>query len=214
MKPLAVFYHCILSNGALPIDTQYACAVMNEQMTALKRSGLAGAAEVISVGVNGDSEDAAMARLFVPTKAAMMIHGKQAVTEIPTLQALRSWLPGHADWYVLYHHIKGVTHPTEPLYARWRKRMEHACVWGWRSCVNDMDNGIDSCGCHWLTPEQFPTLARSAFWGGTFWWATAKYLLTLPPLPPATWANRFAAEDWIGRGPQRPKVRDYYPGWP
>lgn len=215
MKPLAVFYHCILSDGAVPVDTQFACALMFEQMCALKNSGLTEAADVIIIGVNGDEEDAGMARLFAPMKATIVAHGKRSMTEIPTLKILRSWLADHGDWYVLYHHIKGVTHPTEALYARWRNRMEQACVWKWKRCVKDMDEGAEAVGCHWLTPEKYPNLIQGApFFGGTFWWATAKYLSTLPPLPVATWRNRFEAEGWIGKGPTRPKIKDYYPGWP
>ena len=74
--------------------------------------------------------------------------------------------------------------------------------------------GRDSCGAHWMTPEQFPGKVKSPFWGGTFFWATAKFLLSLPPLPPPTWKNRFEAENWIGRGPSRPSVTDYHNGWP
>ena len=119
------------------------------------------------------------------------------------------------DWKVLYHHTKGVTHPTETFLRAWRRRMEKAVVWGWRDCVAELDNGADACGVHWLTPETFPTLVHNfPFFGGTFWFANTNFLMTLPPLPAATWANRFEAEKWIGRGPARPRVKDYYPGWP
>ena len=92
--------------------------------------------------------------------------------------------------------------------------MERMTVWAWRTCVADLANGTDACGCHWLTPEQFPKLVKSPFFGGTFWWAKASYLKTLPQFPAATWANRFEAENWIGRGNPRPRVKDYLPGWP
>jgi hypothetical protein len=214
MKPLAIFYHTILSEGSVPIDTEFACSIMAEQMAALKNSGLLDAASEFYIGINGDESDAQVARLFAPAKAKFLVHGRKATSEIPTMFALRSWLPTHADHYVLYHHIKGCSHPNEPAYAAWRKRMERAVVWGWRNCVADLDRGLDSAGAHWLTPEQFPNLVKSPFWGGTFFWSTAKFLLTLPPLPPPTWANRFAAESWIGTGPRRPNVKDYCPGWP
>jgi hypothetical protein len=213
---IAIFYHCILSGGCIPIETDFACAIMAGQMKALDASGLLDESDELHIGVNGDEGDRDMARLFVPCPHAQyVVHGKGATTEIPTLAYLRSWLPSHPDWLVLYHHIKGVTHPGDVHSAQWRSGMEQAVVWGWRNCVRDLEHGFDSCGAHWLTPEQFPTLVdRCPFWGGTFWWATARFLLTLPPLPPATWANRFEAESWIGRGPRRPRVKDYRPGWP
>lgn len=212
---VAIFYHCILSGGTIPINTEFACRIMVEQMTALTNSGLLAVADEIYIGINGGEDDVQIARLFAPAKTRFIIHGSHATTEIPTLSFLRSWLPGHDGWKVLYHHSKGVTHPTEPLYAAWRRRMEKSVVWGWRDCVAQLDNGVDACGAHWLTPETFPTLVHNCpFFGGTFWFANANFLMTLPPLPPATWANRFEAENWIGRGPARPRVKDYYPGWP
>lgn len=218
MKPLAVFYHCKLS-GTIPdngkaIDTGIACLIMHGQMFALKESGLEGAAQEIHVGLNGNGEDVQLAKLFIPPKARLVVHGKEAVSEIPTLNMIRAFLIQHPDWNVLYHHIKGVTHPNEPMYSRWRERMEAATVWGWRNCVYDLNMGLDSAGAHWLTPEQFPSMTQTCFWGGTFWWATTDFLRTLPPLPDPTWANRFEAELWIGRGPRRPIVHDYFPGWP
>ena len=209
---LALFYHCILSGGSVLINTEFACSILMEQMTALARSGLLEAATEFHVGINGSEEDLELARLFVPAKARFIMHGAGSTTEIPTLQHLQRWLPSHEDWKVLYHHQKGVTHPREPAYAVWRRRMERACVWNWRLCLDALANGSDACGCHWLTPQGFPKLVRSPFFGGTFWWANASYLKTLPGLPIATWENRFEAEMWIGRS--KPRVKDYLPGWP
>jgi hypothetical protein len=215
MHPICVVYHCILSGGSVPIDTEIACRILHDQMRALKDSGLLDAADEFHVGVNGGHEDAEIVRMFSPClKVDIREHGPGATSEIPTLKWLREWLPAHSDWYVLYHHMKSITHPTDPFYARWRQRMEKHVVWNWRACVAQLDHGVDACGCHWLTPEQFPSVHNCPFFGGTFYWATAKFLLTLPPLPEPTWANRFEAENWIGRGPRRPRIMDFHPGWP
>lgn len=213
---LGIFYHCIVSGGTVPIDTSFACSILAEQMHAFKSSGLFDEADELHIGINGNEEDLQLVRHFVPCPHAhYMLHGSGMTTEIPTLAALRRWLPTHADWYVLYTHIKGVTHPGIRSYETWRRRMENVVVWHWRECVAQLNRGTESCGCHWLTPEQFPGLVHDTpFWGGTFFWATAKFLLTLPPLPPANWANRFAAEKWIGTGHRRPIVKDFHPGWP
>lgn len=210
---IAVYYHCILEGGAVPINTDHAVSIMAEQMHALVASGLAEVADEITVGVNGSEAAAMMVRALVPAKARVVRHPDGVHSEIPTLNLLREWLPGHDDWFVLYHHCKGVTHPGEALYERWRRRMEQACVWNWRQCVHDLKTS-EAVGCHWLTPEGWPTLIKTPMFGGTFFWARARYLMTLPPLPEPTWANRYEAESWIGRGPHRPVVRDYYPGWP
>jgi hypothetical protein len=212
---IAVFYHCLFSGGTIPVDTEFACSICAEQMRAFNQSGLTDAAECFFVGINGDEEDAKVARLFVPPKAKFIIHGSGATTEIPTLSYLRQWLPGHEDWRVLYTHIKAISHPGLDLYRDWRRRCEIATVWKWRECMAAMDAGVDTCGAHWLTPEQYPGLiVGPPFYGGTFWWSSAKHLMTLPPLPEATWANRYIAEKWIGMGPRRPTVKDFFPGWP
>lgn len=215
MNSIGIFYHTILSGGSVPIDTEIACRLLHDQMCVLKDSGLLAEADQFHVGINGNEEDAQVIRLLSPCdRVEIRAHGAHATSEIPTLKWLQEWLPAHQDWFVLYFHMKGVTHPTEPFYTAWRKRMENAVIRNWPQCVADLQNGAEAVGCHWLTPEQFPNLVKSPFFGGTFFWSTAKFLSTLPPLPEATWQNRFTAENWIGSGPRRPKVMDYCPGWP
>ena len=212
---IAIWHHTILSGGTRPIETSSACGILDEQMRALDESGLLEEADEFHVGLNGDADDLAMARMFIPCPdAKFYVHSKAATTEIPTLNALRAWLPAHPDWVVLYHHMKGVTQPHNPLYTAWRHCMERHLVWNWKTCQNDINRGMDSCGAHWLTPQQFPGMVSGPFWGGNFWWATAKFLLTLPPLPESTWKNRHDAESWIGLGPKPPRVRDYHAKWP
>jgi len=186
--------------------------MMFEQMAALDGSGLLEAAAEFYIGVNGGIEDMDIAKIFAPPKATLICHGEKSTTEIPTLRSLRHWLPEHLDWYVLYFHMKGVSHP--PRDINWRRRMEQFCIWGWQQCVTDLARGAAAVGCHWLTPEANPGAIKTPMFGGNFWWSNARYLFTLPPLPEPTWENRYEAESWIGRGPLRPMVIDYYPGWP
>jgi hypothetical protein len=211
---IAVWYHCLISGGSVPINTDFALNIIAEQMHALEQSGLARAAQEFVFAVNGDETDGLAASSLAPAKAKLVCHGKGVTSEIPTMNLIRAWLLGHEDWYVLYHHSKGVTHPGREAFAVWRRRMQHVCVENWQPCVASLDAGYDAAGAHWLTPEQFPGAVTSPFFGGTFWWSTAKYLSQLPPLPAATWANRMEAESWIGRRRPYPKVRDFLPGWP
>lgn len=211
---IAVWYHCIISGGQTGVSPDYSLPVIQEQMQALQKSSLLANAAEFHVGVNGGTEDYLLASILAGDRAHMIPHGPAARTEIPTLKRLQAWLPGHEDWAVLYHHTKGVTHNADPLYEAWRRRMEKACVWGWLTCVSDLRNGCEAVGGHWLTPEQYPNLVASPFFGGTFWWATGKYLAQLPALPEATWENRYEAELWIGRRRPYPQIRNYIPGWP
>ena len=212
MSKIAVFFHCIISDGERPIDKDYALNLIASQMTALQDSGLSDACHYLCVGVNGDEVDSAAVSMLCPKKADIVTHGKTARTEITTLNLIQRWLPEHRGWNVLYHHTKGVSTPNQA--DGWRRRMERHCVWNWQECLKLLDNGFEAVGCHWLTPEGHGSSIGSPFFGGTFWWAKADYLLTLPPLPEPIWANRYEAETWIGKGPRRPRVKDLYPGWP
>lgn len=218
MNPIAVFYHCKLSginpDYNTPIDTNHAQWVVQSQMQALRDSGLSDAAKELHLGINGSAEEAQVLLIMAPGHPHLSIHGSYGASEIPTLNLLRDWVIGHEDWYVLYHHSKGITQPHRPNYDAWRKRMEDAVVWNWRECVAELDRGTDACGCHWLTPETHPQHGGIPFFAGTFWWAKASFLITLPPLPEDSWRNRYAAERWIGMGPRRPVVKDYFPGDP
>lgn len=212
MMPIAVFYHCLLSSKHRDIQPDYAFNLISTQMGALRNSGLSDAAQLVHIGVNGSSSDAMAVACLAPEKAAVVHHGQDATTEIPTLNVLRAFAKDHPGWAVLYHHSKGVSTPNQA--DGWRRRMENVCVWGWNECVKALDRGADAAGAHWLTPERFPGVIQTPFFGGTFWFAKSDYINTLPPLPDPTWENRYEAETWIGKGPRRPRVVDFYPGWP
>lgn len=190
----------------------YALSLIEAQMKAIKESGLEDAASAMYVGVNGSESDALAVACLCPSKASLICHGPGATTEIPTMNVIRAWVPNHPRWYVLYHHSKGVSTPNQA--DGWRRRMEFHNVARWRNCVDALEKGFDACGCHWLTPEQNPGTITTPIFGGTYWWSTSEYLATLPPLPDPVWGNRYEAEAWIGRGPRRPKVMDWSPGWP
>lgn len=225
MSKLALFYHCRLGGGTPPINAEHAIGIMQSQMQALISSGLSKRADHFVIGSNGDFVNYLAARSMAPDGAKVINHGENARSELPTLALLRKWLPSHSDWYVLYHHTKGAGHWNHgPFFGhQWRICMEKAVIWNWRACVDDLNAGYDAVGAHWLTRARYgqsmgPT--KTPYFGGTFWWAKAEFLLRLPAIPdnagPATFGHdddRFLAEKWIGLGPT-PKVRDYAPHWP
>jgi hypothetical protein len=126
-----------------------------------------------------------------------------------TLNALRDYV--HQDGtepYVLYAHTKGAF---EESVARdgWREAMTEPLVRHWSPALSSLAD-YDAAGLYWLTPEEFAGRNVSTpFFGGNFWWATAAYLRTLPPVGNT---SRFDAETWIGLN--NPKVLDLQPGWP
>lgn len=210
---IAIWHHSKISGSGIP-NPDFAFDVLYSQVNAMNKSGLSEAASEIHMGINGNDGDAMMLASVAHPKSLIHVHGDKVCSELPTQHLLQKWIPGHEDWLVLYHHTKGVTHPHEVAYNHWRWRMETACVENWRTCVADLSRGFDAAGCHWLTPEKYPGMVTSPFFGGTFWWAKASYLKQLPQLPEPTWGNRFEAESWIGRRRPYPIVRDYLPGWP
>lgn len=219
MNPkIAVFYH-----GLFFIETRLlhsACVVITAQMNALRDSGLADRADLFLVGINGGSESLPLVKQCVPDKAQVVYHGLQSRAENLTLVEIEKWLPGHEDWYVLYFHAKGATHDTESDYgkfsARWRNCMMKHLVQNWRTCVADMDSGIESVGCHWMTGLADGT---QNIWAGNFWWAKASFLATLPSIFErdriktsgiAALESRYESEVWIGNGKRLPTVKDYH----
>lgn len=214
-KGLAVWFHCLFQGSqGRDINTAFAMDLMAQQMQTLEACGLADNCHELWVGVNGDDEDAEIARMLAPEKARVVAHGKGTGTEITTLNLLHAWAPSHPGWYVLYFHLKGVSHPDNPN-TTWRLNMERHVLGNWRTCVLDLDSGHDAVGSYWLTPEEHPTLIQHhPFFGGTYWWAKSDYLATLPPLPAPEFVNRYEAESWIGSGPRRPRVKCFVDGWP
>ena len=207
---IAVWLHTILSGGSVPIDTEFACRILQSQMRALKDSGLLDEADEFHVGINGGHEDAEIIRLLAPcSKVDIREHGLGATTEIPTLKWLQDWLPAHRGWFVLYHHCKGVGHPHDEFHQQHRHVMEKAVVTNWRTCVKDLERGYDAVGVNLVHPVKRPVLP-GRFFAGNFWWGRADYLLKLPQLPSTcSWSNRCMAELWVGSGPGEPKFMDY-----
>lgn len=208
---LTVWMHVRLSGS--PVIPHHACEIMRSHVTCLQQSGLADECAELIIGCN--QHDEANARSIAPPKAQFVIHDNEARSELPTLAALRAWLPGHQQDYALYLHLKCATR-TDPLCQAWRGCMTRKLVLGWHQAVHDLNLGAEAVGCHWLTPERWPGLVRSPYFGGTFWWSRASFLSTLPTIPDRASCREdfYLAESWIGMGPRRPQVVDYHPDWP
>jgi hypothetical protein len=221
--PIIVFYHCYLYNGT-PADLKpWAFNVVTDQMHRLTWSGLEKAATEIIVGLNGGEESLEVARLIMPEKAKVVLHGLDSKCENPTLVLLENWLkqnPGEA--HVLYFHAKGSSHDPQSDYGgfdgRWRECMMRNCIDNWRQCVADL-NVAEAVGCHWLTGQGWDHSQH--YFAGTFFWARASFLRTLPSIMLrerikvsglGALESRYEAEVWIGNGPRLPTIRDYHPG--
>lgn len=223
MKPIAVFYHCLFYHGSPPEVRGNAFAIVAEQMQLLENSGLAKRASKILIGINGPMEDSAnIASVVVPIKSEVVLHGPNSFAENLTIVELERWLPTHPDWYVLYFHAKGCTHPAGEPYGEtvskpWRKTMEQDLIANWQACVNAMDTGAEVVCSHFMRGMADGTQNIAA---GNFWWATSNFLRTLPSIFArdrikqsgiAAAESRYEAEVWIGNGPRLPRVKEFRP---
>lgn len=191
---LAVFYHCWLPNDR-------AAQIALSQAQALWKSGLACAASDIRVGYNGPREDIEMVQSLVGSENVESDNGNKG--ESATIQILQRWLPSHPDWLVCYHHIKGASGNSEYGDA-WRRCMERAVIWNWKTCVNDLASGRETVGVHWFNHQD------QQYWAGNFWWATANYLSSLPAIDTKTASGKsYESEAWIGKCGRRPRIFDY-----
>ena len=221
MNPIAIFYHCLFALGDPPVFLPNAVNIITDQMDHLKQSGLEDAATEIIVGINGGEESRPIARLLLPSKAKLVMHGLQCRNECRTILTLEQWLPGHEDWYVLWFHSKGATKPPgDPLATRWRQCMTRHCIFNWRKCVSALDGGYDVAGAHYMHPPATPP--GQHIMAGNFWFAKASFLLNLPSIMKRerikqsgidALESRFESEVWLGNGPRLPKIKDYHEDW-
>lgn len=166
--------------------------LFSEQILTLKSSGLGAAADEIHIGMPG--QDHLLAAALSPDKAILHDVGDGGRGECPTLEFLQQWLRGHEDWAVCYFHMKGVSQPSNSLFAAWRKCMEKCVIWNWETCIKDLESGYDTVGAHWNTNQD------QRYWAGNFWWASVKHLLKLPPISRKVVNGKsYESEVWIGK---------------
>lgn len=199
------FYH-LYAGGTWPQP-------LREHAAALERAGFDGD---IAVGLVGDAWDRTAARGVAATlpclPRARWLEWDDGY-EQRTLSAMRQWArDAPPDTPVLYAHAKGSADNSE-WNAIWRRSMTHHVVGLWEICLAVLEEGYDTVGCHWLTPERDndppDRPVTTPMYGGNFWWATAGYLAALPE--PGT-DYRHQAEEWVGLG--SPKAYDLLAGWP
>lgn len=218
MNPrIAIFFHCVFSIGGKHLPA--AESIVTSQMKALQDSGLLDAASNFFVGVNGEY---GTSPVTFPEKANVIYNGSKCRTELRTLRILEKWLPGHEDWLVLYFHAKGSTHKIGDSHSdAWRECSMHHLVKNWRECVRLFgDFTFDSIGCHWMSGAETPP--GQSIWAGNAFWATGRFLNTLPSVMEREQIkklgldhadSRYESEVWIGNGPQLPSVFDFCKGW-
>lgn len=220
-RPIAIFFHGLLFMGEPPKFVPNALDIITEQMDALNTSGLADAATEIHIGLNGGKETAELAQLLFPAKAKIVYHGLKSRAENLTVVMLENWVKTHPDWYCLYFHAKGCSHPPDSHYgnnvsAPWRVAMMQDLVLNWKHCVAALDTGHDIACSHWLWGMADGTQHIPA---GGFLWLTSNFAAKLPSIylrdrikkdGIAALSSRYESEVYWGNGP-KPNVKQFRP---
>ena len=119
---------------------------------------------------------------------------------------------------IFYIHSKGVSHHgtrTEQAQTDWRHYMEHFIIEKHEVCLKELEN-VDVVGVNWTKSAE--KQAYSILYGemkyqpvtphfsGNFFWATSKYIRTLPKLFPIN--CRYDCEFWLGQN--QPSVSELW----
>jgi len=217
---LAVFYHGLFfgrDGELLPA----AFFVVLEQMMALQQSGLLDACSELLVGLNGiPGPTMEYAKVVIPHKARIILHGADSFAENPTLLEMEKFSKSHEDWLLCYHHSKSATHHPGSDYGkfatRWRRCMQETVIWNWKTCVQWLESGsCEAVGNHWLTGQGWDHSQH--YFAGNFFWVTAKFFNTIPSILTrdrirtsglSSAESRYEAEVILGNGPRPPIIRD------
>lgn len=190
---MAVFYHCWWPGAST-------CVIMSEQMAALKQCGLEDAADEIHIGFQGSNYGREAVRAGIAPVKAHIHHEEEKLGEIPTLMIASGFARSHPGWKICYFHTKGASRGDAT--RRWRHCLENTVLHHWRDCVAALDSA-DTAGAHWMR-----NASGQQFWAGTFWWANADYLASLPLPTELRECNRWWSELWVSSESRMPRVAD------
>jgi hypothetical protein len=219
MKPMVIFYHIYC------YDHQYNKwqSTVQDQIQKINDSGLYDVCDSMFVRIIGNNENFEIFQNFIKNmkKIQILCADNNNDREATTLKAVHSYSQKN-DANILYIHTKGVTtgNNRREKYTikanHWRNLMEYFTIERWKQCIEVLNDGYDACGVLWRIEPFFGLI--SGHFSGNFWWATTKYIATLPKIEDKT--HRGYHEFWIGRN--NPKVycfhesglnhhRSYYP---
>lgn len=182
MTDISVFYNCCDLPGHRNLSLN--------QMIRFSQSELSTQAKNVYVMLNGNlTEFLDLARLLENNSNVRIVHTNPDATlmEWPGLMHLKHYCDAVAtEEYVMYFHIKGVTHLANPGIQDWRKYLEYWNIDRWQDCVALLDQGHDTVGTNFINEPFLGADRLPRNWNhysGNFWWARSSYIKRLQPLP-------------------------------
>lgn len=235
MTKLNVVYQCC--------DLPGSQAQSLEQIHRLLNSDLVNNANIY-LSLNGDiTKFLDLALLVEPYPNIRLCHTAERsdLMEYPALMLVKDICEQATDEeYILYFHLKGITHKGHQGIHDWRKYMEYWHIDRWRDCIDRLDSGYDTCGTNYIHGPFLGVDLKTRDWqhySGGFWWARSSYVKRLSRLPhPDNYVMgsvsaytgytidkntyRFDHEAWIASGKPKwteisssPGGMSGYPGW-
>jgi hypothetical protein len=179
-----------------------------EHVRALKQYGLYDNLSSFNIGCVGSVDNVARVVEFLDSQGvnySLVAHEPTGWEQV-TLDPLWEMAKTHQNDYFLYCHTKGAANYA-PVNENWRRGMTRNLVVEWGKCVQAMDDGISTVGCHYyrVNPDN-----PNPFWGGNFWWATGTHINLLEK---CSREHRHCAEAWIGTLKDS-KIYKPYDVWP
>ncbi len=166
-------------------------AILSELLCSIKSSGLLDQLDRLFIVNCGD--DAALPAGFDEHEGRVRLinfSNDASSGEKPTLDLIRTFASFHDDVSILYLHTKGASYAhASPNVADWRRFMLYFLVERHVDALAALV-ACDVVGCDLLEKPR-------RHFSGNFWWAHARYLKSLPPVPAP---DRHEAEWWVLSG--------------
>lgn len=175
-------------------------SVCVEQLRILLTSGLYDACTEISIGCVGPVQERELLMRYIvqphPKLKVRYYCAKFNVYEFPTLQLIEN---DAGDYIGFYFHTKAVTKPFDTVYNHWRVCLNEMVLNRWKDHWLNISSGIyDISGLNFLGPPKHPE-----HYSGNFWWFHRQYIDRLPKVKSLNQRNRFLAEQWICKTPNK-----------
>ncbi|MDO5571245.1 MAG: hypothetical protein Q4F97_07240 [Bacteroidales bacterium] len=166
----------------------------------------------VSVIYNEESDIKYLKNLLSDRFEIVIISQNPSDYEMPILNYI--WEKSKSeDFFLFYFHTKGVSlndsacdryllkHPhynvsfdfMRDCNEKWRILMEYFQIDKFNIAINSLNNGFNAYGVIYRLNN------KGNHFSGNFWWASSKYIKTLPPINFLDY-GRWNAEFWIGKG--------------